>query len=180
MLRLLPRTCCLLISTGPVHSSALFFSKTSPDFFSCVGCDCVGPQNKIGHPAGCKFPCWVPAEHIQAKKKHDLWYDNVWNEWLGDRVKFVFSPDVILCGWLGSNHELTNWLLVLLSNLCLSLPQSLTPPSSNSCYNRRLRSVTLSLVVWVTSVHAVNSLCFFLSVVRQLLELFMWNVYTAL
>ena len=22
----------------------------------------VGPKNKIGHPAGCRFPCWVPAE----------------------------------------------------------------------------------------------------------------------
>ena len=26
-------------------------------------------------------------------------------EW---RVKFVFGPDVILCGWLGSKHQLTN------------------------------------------------------------------------
>ena len=26
-------------------------------------------------------------------------------------MKFVFGPDVILCGWLGSNHQLTNWLL---------------------------------------------------------------------
>ena len=25
-------------------------------------------------------------------------------------MKFVFSPDVILCGWLGSNHQLTNYL----------------------------------------------------------------------
>ena len=25
-------------------------------------------------------------------------------------VKFVFSPDVILCGWQGSKHELTNKL----------------------------------------------------------------------
>ena len=23
---------------------------------------CAGSQNKIGHPAGCRFPCWVPAE----------------------------------------------------------------------------------------------------------------------
>ena len=30
------------------------------------------------------------------------------NEQLGDRVKFVFSLDVILCGWLGSKHQLTN------------------------------------------------------------------------
>ena len=24
---------------------------------------CVGPQNKIDHPAGCRFPCWLPAEY---------------------------------------------------------------------------------------------------------------------
>ena len=24
---------------------------------------CVGLQNKIGHPAGCRFPCWVPTEY---------------------------------------------------------------------------------------------------------------------
>ena len=43
------------------------FSKTSPDFSLCwlwlTHGSCVGPQNKIGHPAGCRFPCWVPAEY---------------------------------------------------------------------------------------------------------------------
>ena len=43
------------------------FSKTSPDFFLCwlwlTHGSCVGPQNKIGHPAGGWFPCWVPAEY---------------------------------------------------------------------------------------------------------------------
>ena len=34
--------------------------------------------------------------------------DDSWNEWLGDRVKFAFSPDVILFGWLGSKHHLPN------------------------------------------------------------------------
>ena len=24
---------------------------------------CVGPQNKIGHPAARRFPCWMPAEY---------------------------------------------------------------------------------------------------------------------
>ena len=24
---------------------------------------CVGPRNKTGHPAGCRFLCWVPAEY---------------------------------------------------------------------------------------------------------------------
>ena len=28
-------------------------------------------------------------------------------EWIGDRLKFAFSPDVIPCGWLGSKHQLT-------------------------------------------------------------------------
>ena len=37
------------------------FSKTSPDFSLCwlwlTHGSCVGPQNKIGHLAGCRFPC---------------------------------------------------------------------------------------------------------------------------
>ena len=49
-----------LISTLPFHSSA-FFPQTSPDFFSALAVantgSCVGPPNKIGHPAGCRFPC---------------------------------------------------------------------------------------------------------------------------
>ena len=28
---------------------------------------CVGPQNEIGYPAGCRFPCWVPAEYKAPK-----------------------------------------------------------------------------------------------------------------
>ena len=32
------------------------------------------------------------------KKKRDLWCNGLWNCALGDRLKFVFSPDVILCG----------------------------------------------------------------------------------
>ena len=30
---------------------------------------CVGPQNKIGHPAGCRFPCLEPTEYKKAKEK---------------------------------------------------------------------------------------------------------------
>ena len=48
------------------------FSKTSPDFslfwLWLTHGSCVGPQNKIGHPAGCRFPCWVPAVYKKAKK----------------------------------------------------------------------------------------------------------------
>ena len=43
------------------------FSKTSPDFSLCwlwlTHGSCVGPQNKLGQPAGCRFPCWVSAEY---------------------------------------------------------------------------------------------------------------------
>ena len=55
---------CLFLPFRSIH---LHFSKTSPDF-SCVWLwlthgSCVDLQNKIGHPAGCRFPCWVPAEY---------------------------------------------------------------------------------------------------------------------
>ena len=72
------------------------FSKTSPSFSPSMLAvantgSCVGPQNKIGHPAGCRFPCWketmgfTSTETIKASsrvecprninrlKKHDLW-----------------------------------------------------------------------------------------------------------
>ena len=48
------------------------FSKTSSDFFPVLAVantgSCVGSQNKIGHPAGCRFLCWVSMEYKLAKK----------------------------------------------------------------------------------------------------------------
>ena len=45
-------------TSGPF---TFIFSKTSPDFSLCwlwlTHGSCVGPQNKVGHPAGCRFPC---------------------------------------------------------------------------------------------------------------------------
>ena len=38
----------------------------------------------------------------------------------------MFSPDVILCGWLGSKHQLTNWLTRLVNFMYSSNPQSRT------------------------------------------------------
>ena len=51
----------------PSSPFTCIFSKTSPDFSLCwlwlTHGSCVGPQNKTGHPAECRFPCWVPAEY---------------------------------------------------------------------------------------------------------------------
>ena len=75
---------CLFLHVRSIH---LHFSKTSPDFSLCwlwlTHGSCVGPQNKIGHPAGCRFPYWVPAEYKKAKKNNKktwLWYDDLWND----------------------------------------------------------------------------------------------------
>ena len=44
----------------PSGPFSCIFSKTSPDFSLCwlwlTHGSCVGPQNKIGHPARCRFP----------------------------------------------------------------------------------------------------------------------------
>ena len=52
----------------PIKSIHLHFFKTSPDVFPVLAVantgSCVGPQNKIGHPAGCRFPRWVLVEYI--------------------------------------------------------------------------------------------------------------------
>ena len=43
------------------------FPKPLPIFFLCwlwlTHGSCVGPQNKICHPAGCRFLCWMLAEY---------------------------------------------------------------------------------------------------------------------
>ena len=45
----------------PVSSIYLHFFQNPSRFFLCwlwlTHGSCVGPQNKIGHPAGCRFPC---------------------------------------------------------------------------------------------------------------------------
>ena len=55
-----------LISTLPVHSLQ-FFQNLSRFFVPALAVAntgfCVGSQNKTGHPAGCRFPCWVPTEY---------------------------------------------------------------------------------------------------------------------
>ena len=108
----------LLISTLPVHSPA-FIPKPFPIFPVLA----VANTWFLCRPAEWnRSPCRMQVPVLSArgilidyikkiiKLKHDLWYDDLWNEQLGDRVKFVFGLDVILCGWLGSMHRLTNIL----------------------------------------------------------------------
>ena len=49
---------CLFL---PFRPFTCIFFQTSPEFFLCklwlTRGSCVGPQNKIGHLAGCRFPC---------------------------------------------------------------------------------------------------------------------------
>ena len=84
MLSLLPGIFSSLISTLPVHSPA-FFPKPLPIFFPVLALantgSCVGPQNKIGHPVGCRFPCWVPAEYKSAKTWLVVWWIVKWMTW---------------------------------------------------------------------------------------------------
>ena len=55
---------CLLL---PFRSMHLHFFQNLSRLFLCwlwlTQGSCVGPQNKTGHPAGCRFPCLVPAEY---------------------------------------------------------------------------------------------------------------------
>ena len=55
----------LLISALPVHSPAFFqnLSRFPMCWLWLTHGSCVGPKNEICHPAGCRFPCWVPAEY---------------------------------------------------------------------------------------------------------------------
>ena len=55
---------CLFL---PFRSIYLHFFQNLSRFLLCwlwlTHGSCVGPQNNIGHPAGCRFPCWAPAEY---------------------------------------------------------------------------------------------------------------------
>ena len=55
---------CLFLPFQSVH---LHFFQNLSWFFPALAVantsSCVGPQNKIGHPAGCRFRCWVPTEY---------------------------------------------------------------------------------------------------------------------
>ena len=55
---------CLFLPFGSIH---LHFFLNLSRFFLCLlwltHGSCAGPQNKIGHPSGCRFPCLVPAEY---------------------------------------------------------------------------------------------------------------------
>ena len=58
---------CLFLHFRSIH---LHFPRTSPDFSCSVWLthsSCVGLQYKIGHPAGCRFPYWVPVEYKYEK-----------------------------------------------------------------------------------------------------------------
>ena len=55
---------CLFLPFQSIH---LHFFQNLSRFLLCwlwlTHGSCVGPQNKIGHPAGYRFPCWVPVEY---------------------------------------------------------------------------------------------------------------------
>ena len=57
---------------------------------------------------------------------------NLVHEQQGDRLKFVFSPDVIPCGLLGSKHQLAN-LGVISENIALCVLALSCDRSDYSC-----------------------------------------------
>ena len=68
----------LLIST--FRSIHLHFFQNLSRYFPVLAVantgSCVGPQNKIGHPAGYRFLVECP-RNMNRLKKLDLWYDDL-------------------------------------------------------------------------------------------------------
>ena len=74
---------CLFLPFRSIH---LHFFQNLSRFFPCwlwlTHGSCVGPQNTIGHPAGGRFPCWVPAEYKLAQKTwFVVWWLVEWITW---------------------------------------------------------------------------------------------------
>ena len=96
---LLPEISSLLISTLPVHSPA-FSPKPLPIYSALAAANtgsCVGPQNKIGHPAdaGSRVECPRNINRLKSMTsgKMTLEMNN-----LEMSLTFVSSPDIVLCG----------------------------------------------------------------------------------
>ena len=70
---------CLFLPFQCIHLH-LFqnLSRFFPMLAVANASSCVGPQSKIGLPAGCRFPCGCP-RNINRRKRHVLWYDDLWN-----------------------------------------------------------------------------------------------------
>ena len=79
---------CLFLLFWSIH---LHFFQNLSQFFLVLAVantsSCVDQQNKRGHRAGCKFPCWVPAEYEKAKKTWlAVWRLVKWITWRSSKV----------------------------------------------------------------------------------------------
>ena len=74
---------CLFLPFWSIH---LHFFQNISRFLLCwlwlTHGSCVGLQNKTGHPAGSKFPCWVPTKYKQVQKTWlVVWWLVKWITW---------------------------------------------------------------------------------------------------
>ena len=105
---------CLFI---PFRSIYLHFFQNLSLFLLCwlwlAHGSCVGPQNKIGHSAGCRFPCWAPAECKLAEKTWIvIWCLLKWIIWRWSEV--CVQPWCSPLWLTGSKHQLTKLTIVIL------------------------------------------------------------------
>ena len=115
LLCLLPGIPSLLIFTLLVHSSA-YISKTSAKFFLCwLWLTPVPLCHRIKEVTLLiDTDSWCFSGFVFQNCGYNLSFGlrkscgDLWNEEVGDRLKFVFSPDIILCGWPGWNSESTS------------------------------------------------------------------------
>ena len=89
-------------------------SRFFPVFAVANTGSCLGPQNKVGHPAECKFPCWVPAEYKTIGSKNMICgvmtceLNKLEVEW--SLCSAVMKPSVV--DWAQSTNQLTNSSLI--------------------------------------------------------------------
>ena len=69
---------------------------------------------------------------LRKKKKKDLWY-----EYVGDKLEFVFSPDLILCvvDWAQSTSYLTNCVVPCYASYVGAVALCITRSRASSHYN---------------------------------------------
>ena len=167
-----------LISTFRVHSPAFFSKTSPEfflcllwltpvpvwahrkDWSPCSSLGTIGAGSRVECPRNINrlqnicycssgfvfWNCWCNSGCCL--RKTDSWYNDLWNELVGDRPKFVFSPDAVLCGWMGSKHQLATtcsqlWITLIsllakdiINNVsnCLHETLACSPPFSRNTY----------------------------------------------
>ena len=165
-----PRCVCWPVRGGrldfrlglPVDSSRAQMSRKSASWdHARVPCPKVRPHQarrvrvKLSYTVIAWLLIFCQPHSVTSWPLCEMFY-NLFHEHLGEKLKFVFSPDVILCGWLGSIIIIIIIIIIYsLTARIIGAPQMISQPVSSIFPCSPLPSVT-----WRTPGLSIPWCCF--------------------